>query len=458
MSSLLQKAHPDDVAGALEISRRLRDAGYRVFWAGGWVRDVLLGRAAKDVDVVTSARPGDIHKLFPAARAVGRVFGVMLVPAAGRWIETATFRRDGAYRDGRHPVKVEFAGAAEEDARRRDFTINGLFYDPFEDRVLDYVQGLADLDRRVIRAIGDPDARFREDHLRLIRAVRFAAVLDFELEDQTRAAILRDAPLIRHVSAERIREELTRLLTEAPRAGQALVRLSETGLLKEVLPEVEALRGVEQPADYHPEGDVFVHTVRALDAMDGPGRPPELTWAVLLHDVGKPSCARQEPDAAGRLRWRFHGHGARGAEIADDILGRLRCSRRFAKEVVEAIRNHDRLFDVEKMRPSTLRRMVGAPGFALERELHRIDALGARGDLSHLNFVDAWMAAQKDRPVVPPPLVRGGDLAALGLAAGPEIGLWLKRVHDAQLDHPEWSRDDLLAWIRAERDRSPSTS
>ena len=455
VTRLLQKTNPDDVAGALEISRRLRDAGHLVLWAGGWVRDILLGRPAKDVDVVTSARPNEIHKLFPSARSVGRAFGVMLVPADGRWIETATFRRDGEYRDGRHPVKVEFAGQAEEDARRRDFTINGLFYDPFEDRVLDYVEGRADLKRRLVRAIGDPAARFREDHLRLIRAVRFGSVLDFNIERDTLAAIQREAPSIRKVSTERIREELNRLLTEAPKAGQGLVRLADTGLLKEILPEIEAMRGVEQPSDYHPEGDVFIHTVRVLDAMDLQGRSPELAWAALLHDVGKPAAARQEPDASGNLRWRFPAHGATGAAVAEQILHRLRFSNRFIRDVAEAVKNHDRMFEVEKMRPSTLRRMVGAPGFALERELHRIDAIGARGDLSHLNFVDAWIAAQKDQPVMPEPLIRGGDLAVLGLAPGPEIGAWLKRAHDAQLDHPDWTRDDLLSWVKKERKHKP---
>lgn len=435
----------DLAKGAQEIVSLLQAAGFQTFWAGGCVRDWLLGRPAKDFDIATQARPDQVQALLPLSHAVGRAFGVILVEHRGRAYEVATFRKDERYEDGRHPSVVHFA-EAKEDASRRDFTINGMFLDPSTGEVHDYVGGRADLDARLVRAIGDPAARFAEDHLRMLRAVRFAATLDFYLDTTTADAIRNQAGDLRRISAERIQGELIRILTEAQRPGQAVELLRTTGLLAVILPEVVALQGVQQPPEFHPEGDVYRHTLRMLDLLVRPS--PVLALAVLLHDIGKPACQQRVllPDGSERIR--FDRHAEVGAQIAENILQRLRCSRILTEQVVTCVRRHMRFLEVTRMRPATLRRMIMAPTFATELELHRVDCLGSHGKLDHYEFVRAFAERLRNEPVRPAPLLTGRDLLALGLPAGPAIRRWLEAAYDLQLEGRFNSRPEALEWLR----------
>lgn len=427
--------------GAREIAARLSAAGHRALWAGGCVRDRLMGRPAKDYDIATSARPEEVLELFPRGTAVGKAFGVVCVPWRGATYEVATFRRDRGYSDGRRPDAVEFTDE-REDAQRRDFTVNGLFYDPACEEVLDYVGGRADIERRIIRAIGDPRARFEEDRLRMLRAVRFASTLEFSLDPATEEAIRAMANSITSVSAERIQTELTRLLVESPRAGQGIRLLERTGLLRVLLPEVAAMAGQEQPPEFHPEGDVLTHTVLMLDAMQE--RDADLAWTVLLHDIGKPPTAAvgQWPD--GRPRVRFDRHAEVGAEMARQILTRLRMPRQRIETVAHAIANHMRFKDVRQMRRSTLRRLIGAPTFPLELELHRLDCVGSHGQLDNHQFLQQARQEWSEEKPLPPPLVTGHDLLAHGIPEGRDLGRRLRAAYEAQLEHPDWSRERLL--------------
>ncbi len=436
---------------AVRVAAQLQEAGFQAVFAGGCVRDALLGRVAQDVDIATDAHPDQVLRVFPGAKFIGKSFGVTLAPGGDRLFEVATFRRDVGIGDGRHPESVVFS-RAEEDAHRRDFTINGLFFDPVTGQVLDYVGGLRDLADRVLRAIGAPDDRFAEDHLRMLRAIRFAAVLGFDLEAGTAAAIRRAAPQILRISAERILQELTRAWTEAPRPGVTLRLLQSVGLLNPLLPEVEAMRGVAQPPAYHPEGDVFVHTALALDQLRAPD--PALAWAVLLHDVGKPPSYRVEPAADGP-RIRFEGHARVGAEIADRILRRLRASNELRESVVHAVRGHMRFVDWPQMRKATRRRMVAHPLFPLELELHRADCCASHGQL------DTYAAAREElerylrEPKLPAPWLDGHDLMALGIPEGPAVGQWRRRVYDLQLEGSFSNREALREWVRRQIAEGP---
>ncbi len=437
------------VEPALEVVRTLRDAGYAALFAGGCVRDTLLGRALKDIDIATSAPPDAVEQLFPGRTvAVGKAFGVIVVRTADAAFEVATFRSDGDYRDGRRPEQVRFSDAAA-DAQRRDFTINGLFYDPVDGQVLDYVNGRADLDARCVRAIGNPDQRFREDHLRLLRAVRFASVLEFDLDPATEAAIARQAGLLASVSAERIGNEFTRLLTEAPRPSRGLVLLERMGLLVQFLPEVVRLQHTPQPPEFHPEGDVWTHTLLMLDALPPP-RDTTLAYAILLHDIGKPDTTTITASEDGATRIRSPNHAARGAELTPELLRRLRQPESVAGDVAAMVRRHMTFSEVERMRPATLRRFMGAPTFARELQLHELDLQASSGPASTVAFLEAQRAALAAEPVLPPPWVRGADLLALGLKPGPAVGAWLNRAYDAQLEARFPDRESLLAWLRQE--------
>ena len=420
-------------AAPLEVLRTLRENGHEALLVGGCVRDLLLGRAPKDWDVATDALPDRIEALFPKTVAVGKAFGIIAVVCDdGSTVEVATYRADSPYADGRHPGAVAFTNA-REDALRRDFTVNALFLDPATGDIRDFVGGRADLDARVIRAIGDPETRFAEDHLRLLRAVRFAAVLGFAIEPATFAAIRKLAPHIRRISAERIRDELFRLLTEAPQAGQALQLLRDAALLKEILPEIEALVGVEQPPEFHPEGDVFVHTKLMLDAL--PKNPSlRLALSVLLHDVGKPPTAQYATLPDGTQRWRFECHASVGADMARAILERLRAPNALADDVCAIIGGHMRLADAPKMRAPKLRRLLGAPTFDDELELHRLDCLSSHAILDVYEFLKTEQAKFASEPVLPPPLVSGRDLIALGHAPGPHFAKILQDAYDRQLE------------------------
>ncbi len=430
---------------SLEILQALRGAGHEAFLVGGCVRDLLLGREPKDWDIATDARPERVESLFPKTLPIGKAFGIIVVvPASGHAVEVATYRADSSYADGRRPEGVTFTNA-REDALRRDFTINALFLDPQTGEIRDETGGRADLDARRIRAIGDPRLRFAEDHLRMLRAVRFAATLGFAIEPATFAAIQELAPNIRAISAERIRDELFRLLLESPRAGQGIVLLRDAGLLKEILPEIEAMAGVEQPPEFHPEGDVFTHTVLMLDAMD-PGRSLRLALGVLLHDVGKPPTAQFATLADGTQRWRFESHAPVGAEMARAILERLRAPTALTDDVAALVGNHMRLSDAPRMRSAKLRRLIGAPTFEDDLELHRLDCVSSHAQLDIHEFLRGAHERFRSEPVLPPPLVKGRDLIALGHTPGPHFAGILRDLYDRQLEGME-DKAELLATI-----------
>ncbi|MCL2104350.1 MAG: CCA tRNA nucleotidyltransferase [Kiritimatiellaeota bacterium] len=416
------------------IARDLTRTGFQAYFAGGCVRDALLGRPLKDVDIATSASPDQVEKLFEGHTvSVGKAFGVILVQRDGFSFDVATFRTDGPYTDGRHPEGVCFA-TPEHDAQRRDFTVNGLFRDPESGQVIDFVGGLADLDARVIRAIGDPEARFREDHLRMLRAVRFSAVLGFRLDDGTREAIARHAGWIKRVSAERVATELVRMLCESPRPSAALDLLLETGLLAQVLPEVLALRGVEQPPQYHPEGDVWTHTCLMLDDLPTP-RDPDLTLGVLFHDIGKPAAFCVAPDdTTGQLRIRFPCHASIGVRMTKSILTRLKFPTERIETVSALVSEHMHFVDAQNMRRAKLRRFLGGPHFPKMLELVRLDIKHSNGDFSTWDFLKSQYDAFTDEPVLPEPKIRGRDLLALGIPPGPPMGKLLAELYDAQLE------------------------
>ncbi len=431
-------------AEAIRIVQTLVQAGHEAVFAGGCVRDMLRGVEPKDYDIATSARPEQVRKLFHNSHAVGAHFGVIIVVINGQQFEVATFRRDGDYTDGRHPDSVEFT-SAEEDAKRRDFTVNGLFFDPLKEEVIDYVDGRADLQKKVLRAIGDARARFKEDHLRLLRAIRFATVLEFEIGKETWAAIQDMAGAVKVVSAERIRMELEKIFAHANRV-RGFDLLVDSGLMKEVLPEILVLQGCEQPPQFHPEGDVFVHT-RIMLGLLAPDAPLPLVLSVLLHDIAKPATFSRDPD--GRIR--FNNHDKLGAQMSDKILRRLKFPNDVITPVVETVDRHMMFKDVQKMRVSRLKRFMARPDFENEMELHRVDCLSSNGFSDNYDFLRAKQTefAADQKPLVPPPLVKGGDVMDLGIPAGPRVGELLQAVQDLQLEGTLMTREEALEWLRA---------
>jgi poly(A) polymerase len=457
---------------ALAVVEKLRTAGFEAYLAGGCVRDLLLGREPTDYDVATSATPDVVLDMFERTFAVGAHFGVVLVAHdeddSYFTMEVATFRSDGAYSDGRHPDAVRYTTSAEEDVKRRDFTINGLLLDPEKlaisgfagthlgeknsdaasvghpvgrGAVIDFVGGLSDLEAGVIRAIGDPNERFEEDHLRMLRGVRFAARFGFELEAGTKLAMRSLAKKIAAVSRERVRDELTRMLTEG-HARRAFELLDETGLLKEVLPEVARMKGVEQPAQYHPEGDVWVHTLGLLAQLEK-GCAETLAWGALLHDVGKPPTFRRAPD-----RIRFDGHVEVGVAIAADILKRFRFSNEETHQILALVDNHMRFADAERMKASTLKRFFRLDRFEEHLALHRMDCLAGSGNLDHWHFVhDRWQAMPEET-VRPKPLITGRELIAAGYTPGPAFKQMLRAVEDAQLEGTIATAEEALQLVR----------
>ena len=432
-------------ATATRIVRRLRGAGHEAYFAGGCVRDRLLGRPAHDIDVATSAHPEEVQKLFPRTVAVGAQFGVVVVLEDGAEFQVATFRADGAYLDGRRPESVTFT-TAEGDALRRDFTVNGLFFDPLEGKLLDFVGGEADLRAGIIRCIGEPADRFREDKLRLLRGVRFAATLGFEIEPPTWAALRGLSPAIAVVSAERIRDELVKTLLHPSRV-RGFDLLDESGLLEILLPEVTAMKGCEQPPEFHPEGDVFVHTRLMLSLLPETVAVP-LVFSVLLHDIGKPRAARV--DETGRIR--FNGHESVGAAMAEEVFGRLRFSNAQTEATVAAVKNHMAFKDVQHMRVATLKRFLARPTFADEMELHRVDCLGSHGLLDNHGFLLAKREEFSREPLIPPPLITGRDLISLGWKPGPLFKRVLDAVQVRQLEGSLASREEAMVWVASRRD------
>src|ERR1700678_982602 len=453
------------------IVQTLRQRGYQAFLVGGCVRDLLLGREPKDYDVATNATPEQVMTIFPETYAVGAQFGVVLVPeseslserdvasnvstenvAAGdttfslsthaHAVEVATFRSDIAYSDGRHPDEVRFSQDPREDVARRDFTINGMLLDPVNGEVLDFVGGRKDLEDKIIRAIGDPELRFAEDKLRMLRAVRFAARFEYAIEPGTFAAIQKLAGEIGVVSRERVRDELTRMLTEG-HARRAFLLLDESGLLRGVLPEISKMKGVQQPPEFHPEGDVFVHTLLLLENLPHPC-PPTLAWGALLHDVGKPATFRVAPD-----RIRFDDHVDVGVKIAEEVCERLRFSHHDANQVLALIDNHMRFGQVTRMKESTLKKFLRLPGFDEHLALHRADSLASHRNLS------TYQLLQKKLTEIPPEEIRaaivitGDDLIATGYAPGPRFREILEAVEDGQLEGRLPSRESALEFVKS---------
>jgi poly(A) polymerase len=425
------------------LVRKLRAAGQVAYYAGGSVRDLVRGQMPKDIDIATDARPELVQKIFPRTYAVGAHFGVIVVLENGFQFEVATFRSDGAYLDGRRPTEVHFAGA-QEDAARRDFTINGMFFDPEANEVIDFVGGRADLEARLIRAIGDPAQRFAEDRLRMLRAVRFATVLGFEIEPATWDAVGTHAPSINEISAERIREELVRIFL-SPHRVRGWDLLDASGLMRAILPELDAMKGCEQPPQFHPEGDVFKHTRIMLELLPREVSLP-LVFSVLLHDIGKPSTSAV--DENGRIR--FNGHDRVGAEMTEEVMQRLRFSRAEIDATVEAVRQHMVFKDVPNMRVAKLKRFMARPTFTDELELHRVDCASSHGMMDNYEFLQRKREEFANEPIIPPPLIRGDDLLALGLKPGPKIGEILEAVETRQLEGALRDREEALAWVSKE--------
>jgi poly(A) polymerase len=412
------------------VCAALRDAGHQAYLVGGCVRDLLLKREPADYDVATDATPGQVQQLFPQTVAVGAQFGVVIVVEGDLQVEVATFRSDLGYSDGRHPDRVAYSQHPEQDALRRDFTINGLMMDPRDGRVLDFVLGQEDLRVGVIRAIGRAHDRFAEDKLRMARAVRFAARFGYRIEDGTAQAIRQLAPQVVQVSPERLREELTRMLTEGA-ARRAFELLDETGLLGVLLPEVAAMKGVEQPPLFHPEGDVLIHTRLILEGLAA-GGSPTLAWGVLLHDVGKPPTFAPPAGPDGRIR--FDGHVEVGARMADAICRRLRFSNGETEQVCALVTHHLRFKDVPQMKASTLKRFVRLPRFEEHLELHRLDCLSSHGHLENYDYVRRFLAETPPDQVRPPRLLTGDDLQAMGYVPGPRFKEILTALEEAQLE------------------------
>jgi poly(A) polymerase len=449
---------------AADIVRVLRERGHQAYFAGGCVRDILLGREPADYDVATDATPQQVMQIFPHTYAVGEQFGVVLVPFShdeqrlagedarrsaddrstdNKAVEVATFRADVGYSDGRHPDEVRFTKDPQEDAQRRDFTINGMMLDSATNEILDFVGGREDLRMGIIRTIGDPNRRFEEDKLRMLRAVRFAARFNYRIDPATLNAIQTLAPKIRQVSAERVRDELTKMLMEG-QARRAFELLDATRLLPEVLPEIAAMKGVAQPPQYHPEGDVFVHTLLLLEKLPA-GVSKTLAWGALLHDVGKPPTFRVAPD-----RIRFDGHVEVGVKMAAEILRRLRFSNYETDQILALVDNHMRFGDVQRMKQSTLKRFLRLPAFDEHLELHRIDCLSSHGQLNAYEYSQQQLRAIPPEAIRPAPLLTGRDLIAAGYKPGPRFKEVLAAVEDAQLEGRLTSRDAAMEFVRRE--------
>jgi poly(A) polymerase len=440
----------------ISIIETLRHHGFQSYLVGGCVRDLLLKREPADFDIATGATPAQVMEIFPDTYAVGAQFGVVLVPLPEQersesdtaspktnTVEVATFRSDFGYSDGRHPDQVLFSQDPRQDVARRDFTINGMMLDPVSGEVLDFVGGRDDLKAGVIRAIGEPQRRFAEDKLRMLRAVRFAARFEYEIEAETLIAIQRSAPEIKMVSRERVRDELTKMLTEV-HARRAFLLLDQTGLLKEVLPEISLMKGVQQPPEFHPEGDVFTHTLLALENLPRPC-PPTLAWGALLHDVGKPATFRVAPD-----RIRFDGHVDVGVKIAEEICERLRFSKHDAAQVLALVDNHMRFGHVTRMKESTLKKFMRLPGFDEHLALHRADSLASHRNLSTYEFLQKKLTEIPPEKIRPTALITGEDLIAAGYVPGPRFREILQAAEDAQLEGRLDSQNAALAFVKNE--------
>jgi len=435
---------------ANSVCDTLQRHSHQAFLVGGCVRDLLLHRDPADYDVTTDATPERVMELFPQSVAVGAQFGVVLLPIDGHKVEVATFRSDIGYSDGRHPDRVVYSKSPEEDVQRRDFTINGLLMRHDNGEILDFVGGQADLLASIIRAIGEPDRRFAEDKLRMLRAVRFAARFGFEIDHKTFVSIRKHAGAITDVSAERIREELTKLLTEgAARRGFEL--LEKSWLLSIVLPEIAAMKGVQQPPEFHPEGDVWTHTLLMIEGLPA-GCSPTLAWGVLLHDVGKPPTFKPASKTGDRIR--FDHHVDVGVKMAQAICRRFRFSNEDTEQIAALVDNHMRFKDVGRMKKATLKRFVRLPQFAEHMQLHRLDCLSSHRNLDSYQFVERFLTETPPADVHPQRVLTGNDLLAMGYVPGPRFSEILRALEDAQLEGLVVTREDAAELVRR---RFPTT-
>ncbi len=431
---------------ANSICDALRRSGYQALLVGGCVRDLLLGREPADYDVTTDATPEQVMTLFPESVAVGAQFGVILIPRDGLKVEVATFRSDVGYSDGRHPDSVVYSKTPQEDVQRRDFTVNGLLMRHDSGEVLDFVGGQADLKAKVVRAIGEPDRRFTEDKLRMMRAVRFAARFGYEIEAETFRAIRRHVAEVHQVSPERLREELTKMLTEGA-ARRAFELLEEAWLLQQVLPEIGAMKGVEQPPQFHPEGDVWIHTLMMLEGLPA-GASPTLAWGVLLHDVGKPPTFQSAEETGDRIR--FNNHVEVGVRMAEAICERLRFSNEDIQQILALVNNHMKFGAVEGMRASTLKKFVRLPHFEEHMALHRLDCLSSHRQLESYEFVQRFLAVTPPEQVRPERLLTGDDLQAMGYRPSPLFSRILRALEDAQLEGQIRTREEAEKYVLTE--------
>lgn len=420
----------------LQIISTLKAHGYEAVFAGGCVRDRARGEVPQDYDIATSALPTDIQRLFERTVPVGVQFGVVIVLQDGVSFEVATFREEGGYQDGRRPTDVRFS-SLEKDSARRDFKINGLYWDGASNDLIDLVGGMDDLRARRVSTIGDPDTRFQEDHLRILRAIRFATQLEFEIAPETFSSVIRNRALLKKVSPERIRDEFSKILTSCnPHRGMEL--LDQTGILDVLLPEVITMKKVEQPMEYHPEGDVFIHTMLLIKQL----KRPELSLALgaLFHDIAKPATFERAAD-----RIRFHGHDRIGAEMTYQTLKRFAYPNSTIEIVCSLVAEHLRFKDAFQMRKSTLKRFLSLDRFDLHLELHRIDCLASHGKLDAYHFCTQKFEEFSKEPPPPLRLVTGEDLIGMGLRPGPSFKAILTAVEDAILEGTVSDREAGLA-------------
>ena len=436
--SLQERVDPHLLKGALAILKTLHDQGHDAYFAGGAVRDLLLEQSISEIDIATSASPQEIEQLFPKTIPVGKQFGVIVVVQDTNNFEVTTFRKEADYVDGRHPTRVSFTDA-RHDVERRDFTVNALFFNPFTEEVIDYLKGREDLERKLIRTVGPPQSRFQEDKLRLLRALRFACQLDFEIEQQTYQQVKEHASQLTQVSWERIRDEVLKILT-GPDPSRGLKLMSDSGILEVILPEIAAMQGVQQPPQFHPEGDVFVHTCLMFELSQE--RSETLALEILLHDVGKP------PTFIIKERIRFDGHADLGAKMAEKICRRLRISNQQIEEVVDVVKDHLRFIHVQEMRESTLKRFLRKTNFSDHLELHRLDSLASHGKLSSYHFCQEKLEELSQEAMRPKPLINGHDLIRLGLEPGPIFSEIMSAVEDFQLEGKLSSKEETLDWVK----------
>ncbi len=436
--SLQERVDPHLLKGALAILKTLHDQGHEAYFAGGAVRDLLLEKSISEIDIATSASPQEIEQLFPKTIPVGKQFGVIVVVQDTNNYEVTTFRKEADYVDGRHPTQVSFTDA-RHDVERRDFTVNALFFNPFTEEVIDYIKGREDLERKLIRTVGPPRSRFQEDKLRLLRALRFACQLDFEIEQQTYQQVKEHASQLTEVSWERIRDEVLKILT-GPDPSRGLKLMSDSGILEVILPEIAAMQGVQQPPQFHPEGDVFVHTCLMFELSQE--RSETLALEILLHDVGKP------PTFTVKERIRFDGHADLGAKMAEEICRRLRISNQQIEEVVDVVKDHLRFIHVQEMRESTLKRFLRKTNFSDHLELHRLDSLASHGKLSSYHFCQEKLEELSQEAMRPKPLINGHDLIGLGLEPGPLFSEIMSAIEDFQLEGKLSSKEETLDWVR----------